>query len=130
MGILRERALKDADEMEAKEMPVRKMLVDMIGAFVGAIPASFRDRKIAPFFIRAQSGPRCMTPFRWTGYIDISLVCVRREGEPRATISYPTRVKFLSFSYVSVIPSSFWNLVLLLSLCSPRKNNGDFDDYC
>lgn len=44
--------LKDADEMEEKEMPVRKMLVDMIGAFVRAISASFRARKIAPFFIR------------------------------------------------------------------------------
>lgn len=45
--------LKDTGEMEEKEMPVRKMLVDMIGAFVGAISASFRARKIAPFFIRA-----------------------------------------------------------------------------
>jgi len=50
-------------QMEEKEM-LRKMLVDMIEAFVGMISASFRARKIAPFFIRAQSRSRYMTPSR------------------------------------------------------------------
>ncbi|KAL0124215.1 hypothetical protein PUN28_006210 [Cardiocondyla obscurior] len=87
-------ALKDADEMEEKEMPVREMPVDMIGAFVGAISASFRARKIAPFFIRAQSRPRCMTPFRSTGYIDISCpwFAFDEKEKQKQQFSYPIRM--------------------------------------
>lgn len=102
--------------MKEKEMPARKMPVDMIEAFVGAISASFRARKIAPFFIRALSGPRCMTLSRSTGYIDISLPWFAfKEEESRATIFISdTHVEFpLSLSYVSVILSLFCNFITL-----------------
>lgn len=56
----------------------------MIEALVGPISASFWARQIAPFFIRAQSRPRYMTPSQTAGYIDIFLPWFAFRGKEKS----------------------------------------------